>query len=84
MKRYLFSALLCLLTGVPVGPVADARAIEFETTQVTQADVALSPDGQAATTRSTIPASVARLETVPCGPITSIRVVTRGALPSFV
>ncbi len=46
MKHYLFFALLCLLMCVPVGPVADARAIEFETTQVTQADVALSPDGQ--------------------------------------
>ncbi len=46
MKCYLFFALVCLLTCVPVGPVAAARTIEFETTQVTQADVVLSPDGQ--------------------------------------
>ena len=46
MKRYLFSALLCFLTCVLVGPVAVGRTIEFETTEVTQADVALSPDGQ--------------------------------------
>ena len=46
MKRCLFFALLCFLTCVLVGPVAAARTIEFETTEVTQADVALSPDGQ--------------------------------------
>ena len=46
MKCYLLSALLCFLTCVPLGLVAAARTIEFETTEVTQADVALSPDGQ--------------------------------------
>ena len=46
MKTYLFRTLLCLLLCAFVGPVAAARTIEFETTEVTQADVALSPDGQ--------------------------------------
>jgi len=46
MRRYQFFAVVCLLTCVPLGRVAAARTIEFETTEVTQADVALSPDGQ--------------------------------------
>ena len=46
MTRHLLFALVCFLTCVPVGPVAAARTIEFETTEVTQSDVALSPDGQ--------------------------------------
>ncbi len=46
MKRCLFFALLCFLTFVPMGPVAAARTIEFETTEVTGADLALSPDGE--------------------------------------
>ncbi len=51
MKRHLFHSLVCLLTCVLVIPPAaaqddDWRTIEFETTEVTAADVALSPDGQ--------------------------------------
>ena len=46
MKHYLFSALLCFLTCVPVGPIAAVRTIEFETTEVTSPDVAVSPDGE--------------------------------------
>ncbi len=45
MKAYLVRIFLCLLTCALVSPVAAARTIEFETTQVTAADVALSPDG---------------------------------------
>ncbi|MDA2914863.1 hypothetical protein MYX77_13105, partial [Acidobacteriia bacterium AH_259_A11_L15] len=46
MKSYLIRSLLCLLACAFVGPVAAARTIEFETTEVTAADVTLSPDGQ--------------------------------------
>ena len=46
MKTYLFGTLLCLLLCTLVGGLAAARTIEFETTEVTAADVALSPDGQ--------------------------------------
>ena len=46
MKGYLFHSFVCLLTCVLVIPVAAARAIEFETTEVTAAGVALSPDGE--------------------------------------
>ena len=46
MKTYLFRTLLCLLLCAFVGPLAPARTIEFETSEVTAADVALSPDGQ--------------------------------------
>ena len=38
--------LLLLLTCAWAGPGAAARTIEFTTTEVTEADVALSPDGQ--------------------------------------
>ncbi len=46
MKTTLFPTLLCSLLLVLAGPTAAARTIEFETTEVTEADVALSPDGQ--------------------------------------
>ncbi len=46
MKDYLFRTVLCLLTCVLVGRLAAARTIEFETTEVTTADVAVAPDGQ--------------------------------------
>ncbi len=46
MKAYLVRIFLCLLTCALVGGVAAARTIEFETTQVTEADVTVSPDGQ--------------------------------------
>ncbi len=46
MKTTLFSTLLCSLLLVLAAPTAAARTIEFETTEVTAADVALSPDGQ--------------------------------------
>ncbi|MEE9472937.1 MAG: hypothetical protein V3V82_03020, partial [Acidimicrobiia bacterium] len=46
MKTTLFPTLLCSLLLVLAGPTAAARTIEFETTEVTDADVALSPDGQ--------------------------------------
>ncbi|MEE8202113.1 MAG: amidohydrolase family protein [Candidatus Acidoferrales bacterium] len=46
MKAYLVRIFLCLLTCALAGGLAAARTIEFETTQVTEADVALSPDGQ--------------------------------------
>ncbi len=46
MKAYLVRIFLCLLTCALVGGLAAARTIEFETTEVTAADVALSPDGQ--------------------------------------
>ncbi len=46
MKAYLVRIFLCLLTCALVGGLAGARTIEFETTEVTAADVALSPDGQ--------------------------------------
>ena len=46
MKTYLFRTAICLLMCVLIFPVAGARTIEFETTEVTAADVALSPDGQ--------------------------------------
>ena len=45
MKAYLVRICLCLLTCALVGGLAAARTIEFETTEVTQADVTLSPDG---------------------------------------
>ena len=45
IKACLPYTLLCLLTCPLVGSVASARTIEFETTQVTSPDVALSPDG---------------------------------------
>ncbi len=46
MKAYLVRIFLCLLTCALVGGLAAARTIEFETTEVTAADVTLSPDGQ--------------------------------------
>ncbi len=46
MKAYLVRISLCLLTCALAGGLAAARTIEFETTEVTAADVALSPDGQ--------------------------------------
>ncbi len=46
MRSYLFRSLLCLLLCAVVGRLAAARTIEFETTEVTAADMALSPDGQ--------------------------------------
>jgi len=46
MKHYLFFALFCFPTCMLAGPVATECTIEFETTEVTQADVAVSPDGQ--------------------------------------
>ena len=46
MKAYLVRIFLCLLTCALVGGLAAARTIEFETTEVTAADVAFSPDGQ--------------------------------------
>ncbi len=46
MKTTLFATLLCSLLLVLAGPTAVARTIEFETIEVTRADVALSPDGQ--------------------------------------
>ena len=46
MKTYLISTLLCLLLCALVSPLVAARTIEFETTEVTAADVALSPDGR--------------------------------------
>ncbi|MEE9568947.1 MAG: hypothetical protein V3W37_06125, partial [Candidatus Binatia bacterium] len=45
MKTYLFRTAFCLLMCVLVVPVAAARTFEFETTEVTAADVTLSPDG---------------------------------------
>ncbi len=45
MKTYLLCTAFCLLVCVVVVPVAAARTIEFETTEVSAADVALSPDG---------------------------------------
>ena len=45
MKTYLFRTAFFLLMCVLVVPAAAARTIEFETTEVTAADVALSPDG---------------------------------------
>jgi len=45
MKTTLFPTLLCSLLLVFAAPTAAARTIEFETTEVTEADVALSPDG---------------------------------------
>ncbi len=46
MKTTLFPTLLSSLLLVFAAPTAAARTIEFETTEVTAADVALSPDGQ--------------------------------------
>lgn len=51
MKRHLSHSLVCLLTYVLVIPLTEAQndswnTIEFETTEVTRADVTLSPDGQ--------------------------------------
>ena len=46
MKAYVARICFCLLTCALVHPVAGARTVEFETTEVTAADVALSPDGQ--------------------------------------
>ena len=46
MKTILFPTLLCSLLLVLAAPTAVVRTIEFETTEVTEADVALSPDGQ--------------------------------------
>ena len=46
MKAYLVRIFLCLLTCALLAGLAAARTIEFETTEVTAADVALSPDGQ--------------------------------------
>jgi len=46
MTRYPLLALVCFLMCVLVSPVAAARTIEFETSEVTQSDVALSPDDQ--------------------------------------
>ena len=46
MKAYLVRIFLCLVTCALLAGLAAARTIEFETTEVTAADVALSPDGQ--------------------------------------
>ena len=45
MKTTLFATLLCSLLLILAGPTAAARTIEFETTEVTEPDVTLSPDG---------------------------------------
>ena len=46
MKRYLFFVLFCSFIGLGTTLRIVARTIEFETTEVTNADVALSPDGE--------------------------------------
>ncbi len=46
MRSFWLRVLLCLLIFGLVGQLAVARTVEFETTEVTAADVALSPDGQ--------------------------------------
>ena len=46
MERFLSHTLLWVLVCLLGGSVPAARTVEFETTQVTAADVALSPDGQ--------------------------------------
>ena len=46
MKTTLFPTLLCSLLFVLVGPATVARTVEFETTEVTAPDVAVSPDGE--------------------------------------
>ncbi len=46
MKTTLFPTLLCSLLLVLAGPTAAARTIEFETTEVTAPDVAVSADGE--------------------------------------
>ncbi len=48
VKAYFYRTLLCLLLcalAISI-PMAAAPTIEIETTEVTEADVALSPDGQ--------------------------------------
>ncbi len=44
-KTTLFPTLLCSLLLVLAAPTAAARTIEFETSEVTEADVTVSPDG---------------------------------------
>jgi Tol biopolymer transport system component len=46
MGKYLIRIAFGLLTCGLICPVAATRIVEFETTQVSQPDVALSPDGQ--------------------------------------
>ncbi|MGH9788506.1 MAG: hypothetical protein ACRD4U_07385 [Candidatus Acidiferrales bacterium] len=46
MRAFLFRVLLFLLMCVLLTPGAAARTIEFTTTEVTEADVTVSPDGQ--------------------------------------
>ena len=46
MKRFVSHTLLWVLVCLLGGSVPAARTVEFETTEVTEADVALSPDGQ--------------------------------------
>ena len=46
MKAYLVRIFLCLLTCALLAGLAAARTIEFETTEVTEADVTVSSDGQ--------------------------------------
>ncbi len=46
MKTTLFPTLLCSLLLILAAPTAAARTIEFTTTEVTEADVTVSPDGQ--------------------------------------
>ncbi len=46
MRNYLVRIFLCLVTCALAGGLAAARTIEFETTEVTEADVTVSPDGE--------------------------------------
>ena len=46
MKAFLFCILFGLLLLATNGPLAADRLIEFETTEVTAADLALAPDEQ--------------------------------------
>ncbi len=46
MRAFLSRLLRFLLICMLLVPLAAARTIEFETTEVTRADVALSPDGR--------------------------------------
>ncbi len=46
MRTFWLRVLLCLLIFGLVDQLVAARTIEFETTEVTRADVALSPDGR--------------------------------------
>ncbi len=46
LKTTLFPTLLCSLLLVLAAPTAVARTIEFETSEVTDAEVTVSPDGE--------------------------------------